>query len=127
MNHLDLADIAAIGRAVLPRPMEVRDWGLVESALTRPATTVFGEDAYGTLFEKAAALLLSLVTNHPLVDGNKRVGFTAAVLFLRKNGWELRFGEDEAYDFVIAVADGTLREVTDVAAVLEGWAEAAPH
>jgi len=127
VNYLDLADVVAIGKAVLPRPMEVRDLGLVESALARPRATVFGEEAYPTVFDKAAALLLSLVTNHPLVDGNERVGFTAAALFLRKNGLVLRFGEDEAYDFVISVADGTLREVADVAAVLAGWAGPAPH
>jgi len=127
VNYLDLTDFVAVGRAVLPRPMEVRDWGLVESALARPQATVFGEEAYPTVSDKAAALLLSLVTNHALVDGNKRVGFTAAVLFLRKNGLVLAFGEDDAYDFVISVADGSRREVADVAAVLAGWAEAAPH
>jgi death-on-curing protein len=127
VNYLDLTDLVAVGKAVLPRPMEVRDWGLVESALARPRATVFGEEAYPSVFDKAAALLLSLVTNHPLVDGNKRVGFTAAALFLRKNGFVLRFEQDEAYDFVISVADGTRREVADVAAVLAGWAEPAPH
>ncbi len=127
MNYLDLTDLVAVGKAVLPRPMDVRDWGLVESALARPRATVFGEEAYPTVFDKAAALLLSLVTNHPLVDGNKRVGFTAAVLFLRKNGLVLTFEEDEAYDFVISVADGRRREVADVAAVLAGWAQPLDH
>ena len=127
MNYLDLTDLVAVGKAVLPRPMEVRDWGLVESALARPAATVFGEEAYPSVFDKAAALLLSLVTNHPLVDGNKRVGFTAAALFLRKNGLVLRFEENEAYDFVISVADGSRREVADVAAVLASWAEPSDH
>ena len=127
MNYLDIADVIAIGKYALPSPLEVRDWGLVESALARPQATVFGEDAYGSVFEKAAALLLSLVTNHPFVDGNKRVGFTAAVLFLRKNGVSLVFDEDPAFDFVMAVADGRLREVSEVAVVLEGWAEAQAH
>jgi death-on-curing protein len=127
VNYLDLIDLVAIGKVVLSRPMEVRDWGLVESALARPRATVFGEEAYPSVFDKAAALLLSLVTNRPLVDGNKRVGFTAAALFLRKNAFVLRFQEDEAYDFVISVADGSRREVADVAAVLARWAEPAPH
>ena len=127
MNYLDTADVVAIGKHALPTPLEVRDWGLVESALARPQATVFGEDAYPGVFEKAAALLLSLVTNHPFVDGNKRVGFVATVLFLRKNGIVLPVEEDPAYDFVIAVADGTLREVADVARVLEGWAEPGLH
>ena len=127
MNYLDITDIVAIGKHALPSPLEVRDWGLVESALARPRATVFGEDAYESVFDKAAALLLSLVTHHPFLDGNERVGFVAAVLFLKKNGITVAFEEDPAYDFVISVADGTVREVSDVAAVLEGWAEAARH
>ena len=127
MNYLDIADIVAIGKHALPAPLEVRDWGLVESALARPQATVFGEDAYDTVFDKVAALLLSLVTNPPFADGNKRVGLVATVLFLRKNGITLRIDENPTYDFVIAVADGTLREVADVARVLEGWAEQGLH
>ncbi|MEO6204042.1 MAG: type II toxin-antitoxin system death-on-curing family toxin [Mycobacteriales bacterium] len=122
MKFLDLADIRAVAAAVLDGPMEVRDWGLIESALARPQATVFGEDAYPTAWTKAAALLMSLVGNHALVDGNKRVGFTATVLFLHKNGESLRFGEDEAYDFVIAVAERSLAEVRDVADRLQAWA-----
>lgn len=122
MNYLDLADVVALGPIVLEGGLEVRDWGLVESALARPAATVFGEDAYPSVYDKAAALLLSTVTNHPLVDGNKRMGLAATVAFLLKNGMVLQYDEDEAYDFVISVADGTVREVADVAAVLEGWA-----
>lgn len=121
MRYLDRADIIALGPLVLGGPLAVRDWGLIESALARPATSVFGEDAYPTMLEKAAALLLSLVTNHPLVDGNKRLGLAATILFLYKNGCELAYDEDEAYDFMISVADGTLRDVAAVAAVLSGW------
>jgi len=120
VRHLDRSDLVTVGDAVLDEPMQVRDWGLLESALARPQTTVFGEDAYPTLWDKAAALMQSLVRNHALVDGNKRVGFTAAVLLLFKNGVTLTFGEDEAYDLVIAVAEGRL-DVPDIAAALEGW------
>ena len=127
MNYLDLDDIIALGRLVLDGPLEVRDWGLVESALARPAATVFGEDAYPEDYDKAAALLLSLVTHLPFVDGNKRMGVAGAVLFLFKNGWELVYGEDDAYDFVISIADGSRREIPEVAAVLEGWAQPSGH
>ena len=65
--------------------------------------------------------MLSIVTNHPLVDGNKRLGLAATVAFLFKNGVELEYAEDEAYDFVISVADGSRREVAEVAAVLTDW------
>lgn len=121
MRQLDLADLRAVAAAVLDGPMEARDWGLLESALARPQATVFGEDAYPTVFDKTAALLLSLVGNHALVDGNKRVGFTAAVLLLHKNGVRLAFDQDAAYDFVIAVAERRIAGVADAAAVLRSW------
>ena len=123
MNYLTRTDLVALGPIVLEGGLEVRDWGLVESALARPAATVFGEDAYATVFDKAAALLLSMVTNHPLVDGNKRMGLAAAVAFLLKNGLVLSYEEDAAYDFVLSIADGSMREVADVALVLKGWAQ----
>jgi death-on-curing protein len=127
VRYLDLADVVALGPIVLDSPLEVRDWGLVESALARPAATVFGEDAYPTLFDKAAALLLALVTNHPFVDGNKRMGLACTVAFLLKNDVILELEEDPAHDFVISVADGTRRDVPEVAAVLETWARPLPH
>lgn len=122
MNYLDLDDLRAVAAAALDAPMEVRDWGLLESALVRPRASPFGEDAYPSLWEKAAALLLSLVSNHALVDGNKRVGFTCAVLFLYKNGVHLAFEEDDAYDFAIAVAERRTFDVAEAAAVLSAWA-----
>ena len=61
MRFLDRADLTAVGASVLEGPMQVRDWGLLESALARPQTTVFGEDAYPSVWEKAAALMHSLV------------------------------------------------------------------
>jgi len=118
---IDEDDVRAVAASVLDGPLEVRDWGLLKSAVARPSTTVFGEDAYPTAWDKAAALLHSLVRNHALVDGNKRVGFGCAVLLLFKNGIRVAFEEDEAYDLVIAVAEGRL-EVPAIAAALERWA-----
>ena len=120
MRDLDLEDLRAVAASALPTPMEVRDGGLLESALARPCTTVLGEDACPTVWDKAAALL------HSLVDGNERVGFTAAVLLLRRNDLRLSFGEDEAYDLVIAVAEGRL-EVPEIAAVLAVWGVGRSH
>ena len=125
MRYLDLADVRAAAQAVLVGPMEVRDWGLLESALARPRTTVFGEDAYPSVYDKAAALMLSLVGNHALVDGNKRLGLTCAVLMLHKNGVEVVFDEDDAYDTVIRVAERVTTEVSEVADVLRRWADQA--
>ncbi|WP_353650456.1 type II toxin-antitoxin system death-on-curing family toxin [Nakamurella sp. A5-74] len=86
----------------------IRDVGLLQSALARPRTTVFGDDAYPDLATKAAAMFESLVRNHPLLDGNKRLAVVLTWTFLAINGAELAHTEDEAYDFVIAAASGEL-------------------
>lgn len=99
----------------------MRDWGLLESALARPKASVFGEDAYPGFDGKAAALLHSLVTNHALVDGNKRLGLVAVLLFYGMNGYDLTATEDERVDLIVAVADGRLSEVKDIAERLAGW------
>ena len=80
-SFLDLDDLLAAAEAAVGHRPEVRDYGLLESALARPQTTVFGADAYPDIHRKAAALLHSLVRNHALVDGNKRLGWVAVRLF----------------------------------------------
>jgi death-on-curing protein len=115
-----LEEALAIGAAVTGGPVELRDAGLLEAALARPRTTLFGEDAYPSLHEKAAALLHSIVANHPLVDGNKRLGFACTAIFLRVNGSPLILDEDTAYDLVIAVAEGRLHDVARIAQRLRG-------
>lgn len=117
---LTLEEALAIGAAATGAPLEVRDHGLLEGALARPATTVFGEDAYPTLDEKAAALLQSLVGNHALVDGNKRTAFACMSVFLAANGQPLTLSEDDAYELVIDVATRRLPEVADIARALRG-------
>lgn len=92
----------------------VRDLGLLDAAAHRPAVTVMGRDAYSSIHEKAAVLLESLTRNHPLVDGNKRLGWMAAFVFYALNGLDLDAPEDDAYELVIAVATGSV-----------GYAEAA--
>ncbi|MFG2048713.1 type II toxin-antitoxin system death-on-curing family toxin [Micromonospora sp. NPDC048935] len=101
----------------------IRDAGLVESAVARPQTSVFGEDAYPDLWTKAAALLHSLVNNHPFVDGNKRIGWIVAIAFLLQNnavsiGQLDETDQDVAYDSVIGVAESRLTEVAEIAAAL---------
>lgn len=122
MRHLDLADLQLAARLALGAEMEVRDWGLIESALARPQATAFGEDAYSSLWEKAGALMHSLVRNHALVDGNKRVGLTACALLLFKNDVTLTFDQDEMYDLVIAVAEGRM-DVPEIAQSLQRWGQ----
>ncbi len=116
MIYLDLDDMLHIAARTLGQPPEIRDLGLLESAVARPRTTVFGQDAYPTLESKAAALLHSVTRNHALVDGNKRLGLAATIAFLGLNGHRLTWTNDEAYDFVIAVAAGELDDVPQIAA-----------
>jgi death-on-curing protein len=103
----------------------MRDIGLLDSAAHRPAARVSGDDAYADLDTKAAVLLESIVRNHPLVDGNKRLGWVAVVVFYQLNGVALRAPEDPAYELVIAVADGRLT-YQEVAAQLAGWVNVTP-
>ncbi len=85
----------------------VRDIGLLDSAVHRPRVSVFGRDAYPSLDDKAAVLLESLVGNHALVDGNKRLGWLSLVVFYGLNGIDVDAPDDDAYELVIAVASGT--------------------
>jgi death-on-curing protein len=116
--YLDLEDLLAIAAAAVAGDVAVRDYGLLESAAARPAASVFGADAYPDAVTKAAALLHSLATNHPLVDGNKRLAWLATVVFLDLNGHNVAGSDDEIVDLVVAVADGSVREVDKIAAAL---------
>jgi death on curing protein len=115
---LDLESVLHVATRTLGGPPEIRDRGLLQAALLRPQTTAFGEDAYADIHDKAAALIHSLARNHALVDGNKRLSLAATIAFYGMNGIQLTFTNDEAYDFVIAVATGRLDDVLSIAAVL---------
>jgi death on curing protein len=106
VEYLDLEDLLGLVRALGAGP--VRDAGLLDAACARPRSTVFGEDAYPMLEEKAAALLHSLVRNHALVDGNKRLGWLATAVFLDLNGHPPSLSDHEAFALVMSVAEGTL-------------------
>ena len=82
----------------------VRDLALLESAVACPQAFFGGKDLYGDLFAKAAALLESLVNNHPFFDGNKRTGITAVALILRKNGLLIKVANKDIEKFALAVA-----------------------
>jgi death-on-curing protein len=101
----------------------VRDMGLLESALARPQATFGGEDLYPGLWDKAAALMHSLVKNHPFVDGNKRTALTATGLFLELNGYTLTASNEEALDWVRQAAVGEIA-VESMAAWLESHCRA---
>ncbi len=86
----------------------IRDFGLLDSAAHRPTTSLYGRDAYEGLDDKAAVLLESLVRNHALVDGNKRIGWLAVVVFYGLNGVELDAPDDDAFDLVVGMAAGEM-------------------
>jgi len=105
VEFIDLDDLIELARDLLGDPPPIRDIGLLGSAAARPQTTVFGADAYPDLFEKAAALLQSVVNNHALVDGNKRLGWLATAVFLDINGTDIaQASNDDVYDLVLEVA-----------------------
>lgn len=123
MIYLTLTDVLHVAERTIAGEVQVRDHGLLESAVVRPKTTVFGKDAYPTLEAKAAALLQSIARNHALVDGNKRLALAATLAFLGINGRRLTLTNDEAYDFVIDVATGHLAEISDIADVISAGTE----
>ena len=88
----------------------LRNEGLLESAVYRPQASFGGQDLYPDLFSKAAALGHSIISNHPFVDGNKRVGFEAMRLMLRLNGYDLHAFLEAEFDFVMEIAKGKLTE-----------------
>ena len=116
LTYSDLLHIAE--RATGAQPL-VRDIGLLEAAAVRPQMSVFGDDAYPTLTEKVAALTHSIARNRALVDGNMRLALAAAIAFLGINGHRLTASNDEAYDFIIEIATGSLDEVARIAAWLD--------
>ena len=119
MIFLDLGALLHIARRTLGAEPDVRDHGLLESALARPQATAFGNDAYSGAHEKAAALLHSLARNHALVDGNKRLALAGTIAFYGVNGMRLTLGNDEAYELIVDIASGKLDDVPAIAAVLE--------
>ena len=120
-EHLDLDDLLAAAEAILGRPAEIRDIGLLEAAVARTSATVYGEDAYPDLDAKAAALLHSIVTGHALVDGNERLGWVSVRLFYRLNGRDLSAPLDDAFGLVASIADGSLRDVPQISDRLRPW------
>jgi death-on-curing protein len=104
-HYLDLEDalqqIAAVG-------FHVKDLGLLDSALARPKTTLFGEDAYPTLELKAAAMVQSIIKNHAMVDGNKRTSWFMLSSFLYINGYFIEMTADEGMEFTLGIATDKL-------------------
>ena len=118
VEYLDLEDLLELAERLLENPAPMRDVGLLGAAAARPQTSAFGEDAYSDIWAKAAALLQSIVKNHPLIDGNKRLGWLATAVFLELNGVAATAaGNDAVHDLVLAVAAGNM-DIDEIAARL---------
>ncbi|MCU0426540.1 MAG: type II toxin-antitoxin system death-on-curing family toxin [Candidatus Kapabacteria bacterium] len=115
MQFLTLSDILLLHQRLIKVTgggEGIRDLAGLESAIAQPQMTFDEEELYPSLAEKASALMFSLVLNHPFVDGNKRVGFAAAELFLWLNGSELNINIDDAEQVILSLAAGNLERDT---------------
>ncbi|MFF3465630.1 type II toxin-antitoxin system death-on-curing family toxin [Streptomyces sp. NPDC002619] len=121
MHYLTLPELLNLAQRL--GADEVRDYGLLDSALARPQSSVFGQDAYPDVWQKAAALMESLARNNALVDGNKRLAWYGTWVFLHMNGHPLDsdFDVDEVEQFVLDVCQGAL-DVPKIAAQLPRFA-----
>ena len=119
MLFLSTDDVLRVARRILGPALTIRDVGLIEAASARPQTTVDGQYAYQTVAEMAAALTQSIVTNHALVDGNKRLGLACLLVFLRMNGHRPTWTNDEAYELIYGIADGSFRTVEEIAVLIK--------
>jgi death on curing protein len=84
----------------------IRDYNALESAIARPFMTFDKEDLYPSPIEKAAALIESLISNHPFIDGNKRIGYVLMRYYLLENNLDIKATQSEKFDFVIKIAKG---------------------
>ncbi|MDE0654667.1 MAG: type II toxin-antitoxin system death-on-curing family toxin [bacterium] len=117
VEFLDTDDLIELARRLLGDPPPVRDVGLLTAAAARPQASAFGSDAYPDIWTKAAALLHSVVNNHALIDGNKRLGWLATAVFLELNGASLAAAHnDDVYELVMRVAaeETSVEEIADL-------------
>ena len=117
IDYLELADILKLGQEIIP-DFRIRDLGLLESAVARPRTSVFGEDAYPTFADKVAALMHSIARNRALIDGNKRLAWSAARLFCLMNDLDIKMKQERAYELVVGLASGQI-ELAELSASLK--------
>ena len=118
--YLTASDVEAINTAEAGEGL-LADFGLLEAAILRPQQTVMGNEAYPDIHHKAAALMHSLIRNHPFIDGNKRTAVVALVTFYKLNGYQVRAEQDEVVALAVDVAEGQV-DVSGIAGTLKAWA-----
>ena len=125
LKFLSLAEVLAIHKDQITRyggASGIRDIDLLKSALGMPPATYGGDFLHTDIFEMAAGYLFHLVKNHPFVDGNKRVGAVAALVFLDLNGFDFHASEDDFAEMVLAVARGEINK-SQVAVFIRNWSK----
>ena len=108
---IDIEDVLKIHEFLINKfggSQGVRDIDLLKSAIGRPFQTFDKKDLYGSPIEKSAAIIESVVSNHPFIDGNKRLGYVLMRLFLMEQGMDIRASQKGKYEFFIAIASGNL-------------------
>ena len=119
IQYLSLEAVIEIGEALIP-DFRIRDIGLLESAVHRPATVIYGQEAYPSIEGKIAALMHSLAANHALIDGNKRLTWSSGRLFAILNNLDFYVGIDEAEGVIISLASGEL-DAKSLAPIIGKW------
>lgn len=107
VDYLTLEDLLEIGQGLIP-DFQVRDIGLLESAAQRPQMSLYGADAYLEFPEKVAALMHSIARNHSLIDGNKRLAWSAGRIFCILNNKDLLLNVDDAEQLILKIARGEI-------------------
>jgi death-on-curing protein len=105
-RFLNVVELMIINEEVIGQQSQLRDVDLLESAVLRPQSSAFGQDAYPTVIDKAAALFHSLSRNHAFVDGNKRTSLVALLMFLRLNGYRANWDREQALAMILEIATG---------------------
>jgi death-on-curing protein len=112
MRYLTVGEVILLYRRVMAQSggaVGIHNLGALESAIAQPRMTFGGSDLYPTIADKAAVLGFALITSHPFVDGNKRIGHAAMETFLVLNGYEIDASVDEQEQVILAVAAGTMK------------------
>ncbi|MBF9522611.1 death-on-curing protein [Mycobacteroides chelonae] len=122
--YLTARDILAINRQFVG-PDQIRDFGLVDAAAQRPQVSAFGEDAFPSIHEKAAALLHGIARNHPFSTGNKRTAWAATGMFYLVNGYNLPMEASDVISLTNDAAEGQI-DVQGIAMILKQCAEPFP-
>lgn len=119
--YLVTDDVLTINQRLVG-PDQLRDFGLLDAAVTRPQMSAHGADAFPTIHEKAAAPLHALARTHPFVTANKRTAWMATAMFYMVNGYNLYTEAGQVVGLTVDVAEGQI-DVQGIAAILKEWAQ----